>query len=99
VLPKEVAQPRHQEPRRATRYPESNQAGRLSLLAAHGGGDLVGQFDQVAGVAEQVLPVFSEAEVAGRAVKQPQPEMLFELSDESGHGGVASVAFARHGGE
>ena len=68
----------------ATIRPDPDPSGRRGTLLADHVFQFVGRVDDRAGLFQQILAVLGQAQMAGRAVEQPDLEMLFQLSDLAG---------------
>ena len=83
----------HQQDRRAHRDADAHHPGRRAAVLAERVLQVLRFLQQVPGPCHQILAFVGQAELAGRAVEQPDAEMLLQLRDLAGDRRLAAVAF------
>jgi hypothetical protein len=94
-----IACQQHREPRRqeepaGDRRAQPDKASWRVALLAESLLHLVGNFHQLPRMNQHFLTVVSQAEAAGGSMEQTGPEMLLQLGNLAGHGGLADPALA-----
>ena len=92
VAAKQLGEPGRQQPGRARGQANANLTDGRAALPAQSVREIGRRVDDVAGTTEQVLSIRGKAQMARGAMEQPNPEMIFQVPDQTGdrrRGGVA----------